>query len=269
MKDVSEPERYTRKLDDAGRRELVRITARGFFDEMVDYGFDDGDIINFTTEILDLLIQRDRTVPPPPAPAPPAYTIDYRQDSDGRVTGIVGPQLALSPLGESDGPVLEKWRGEAAYRGTLIEHIFHSDLEDTLKDYGSDRGRFFLVRLEGQHPIGFLTYKLSPSDPSRAEMQKFVAEKQQRGRGYGLQMTYLWLHYGFTRLDLRKITARMVDSNLANINLNRKLGFRFEGHLREEVRLGDSLVDITLMSVLRRNAEPLLGIARDPSGEGP
>lgn len=237
-------------LHGAKKKEVVRITAKSFFDEMVDYGFNDGDIINFTTAILELLMapstgRQSRSTQP-------RYEPSFEYRPDGTVLRIHGPQLTLSRLGSGHLQHLVAWRQSASYRGTLIERVLDADPAEVLRRFDSDLRELFLVLLaEDPTPLGFVTYERDWGDPTRAEMQKFLADKRQRGRGYGTQMTYLWLHYGFHHLGLRKVSARTVDSNLANINLNRKLGFHFEGHLRKEVKLGESFVDVTIMSVLR------------------
>jgi RimJ/RimL family protein N-acetyltransferase len=244
-------EKVAQKLEVAAKKKMTELTARSFFKEMVDYGFDENDIISFTTEILDLLMRKDKVQESRSSSDPPMYPVNYRQESDGRVVEILGPQLSLKPLCRNDFSLLESWRQEETYLGTLIERVFDLGVEEIFRHYDSERNEFFLVRLREGNPLGFLTYQLDWTDPTRAEMQKFLADRKVRGRGYGRQMTYLWLHYGFTKLNLRKISAKTVDCNLVNINLNRKLGFRFEGHLREEVCLRDSSADVTVMSVLR------------------
>lgn len=260
MKAMSETGKSRNHLEGANKRKVVRITAQSFFDQMLEYGFDEEDIINFTTEILDLLIRKDGFSRPRSTSRARKYPVEYKSDSRGQVVEILGPDLSLSPLREKDLPILEKWREEESYRGTLIERIFTLGTEELFHYFSSERNKLFLVRLKSGAPLGFLTYQLDWTDPTRAELKKFLADKQQRGHGYGSQMTYLWLHYGFTNLNLRKISARTVDSNLVNINLNRKLGFRFEGYLSQEVRLRDSFVDVTVMSVLREQVGDLFEI---------
>jgi RimJ/RimL family protein N-acetyltransferase len=190
--------------------------------------------------------------------------VEYRRDSGGSVVEIRGPQLSLRPLCRGDLPILERWRKGESYRGTLIEPIFDMGVEEIFRHFNRSDHRFFLVRLKEGDPLGFLTYKMNWTDPTRGEMKKFLALQEHRGRGLGSQMTYLWLHYGFTQLHLRKISAKTVDSNLVNINLNRKLGFQFEGRLKGEVRLHDSFADVTVMSVLRDQVKDLFQLPQGP-----
>lgn len=246
----------TRSLESAKRRQVVQITARSFFDEMVDYGFNERDVIQFTTDILDLLMRSEAIRSPQSVTPPPSYDVQYTEGSDGAVREIIGPHLTLAPLSEGDLPMLQRWREAETFRGTLIERIFEPPVESLPKRFTGAGNHFFLARLEGHDPLGFLTFEQDREAPWHAFMQKFVARRRNRGQGFGTQMTYLWLHYAFTRLGLRKVTARTADSNLVNINLNRRLGFRFEGHLRDEVRLRDEFVDVTVMSVFQHEFLP-------------
>ena len=66
-------------LDSVKMRQVVKMTARSFYSEMVDYGFGDGDIISFTSDILGLLIKNHK-LPGPPKPASISYPIDYKCD---------------------------------------------------------------------------------------------------------------------------------------------------------------------------------------------
>lgn len=238
------------ELTDAKMRQVVKITACSFYQEMVNYGFAEGDIINFTSELLDLLMKDPLTRRSRFEPTGVRYTVDYDVDSSGGVVAVRGPDLMLRPASADDLEVIDRWRKSGAYEGTLIERIMSLEPREILAKHANPANHLHLVHL-GDAAIGFVTYSVDLYDTGRAEMQKFLADRQHRGHGHGTQMTYLWLHHGFTRLSLRKISAQTVDSNLVNINLNRKLGFQFEGRLQQEVRLRDRYVDLTLMSVLR------------------
>jgi ribosomal-protein-serine acetyltransferase len=58
--------------------------------------------------------------------------------------------------------------------------------------------------------------------------------------------------HAFTRLDLNRIVLRCHPKNDRSSAIARRLGFTFEGRLRECARLRDELVDLEVYSVLRR-----------------
>ena len=80
-------------MDVAAKKKMAELAARSFFNEMVNYGFDENDVINFTTEILDLLIRKDKSTQHPSPSNPRIYPVNYRQNSNGEIVEILGIPL--------------------------------------------------------------------------------------------------------------------------------------------------------------------------------
>ena len=72
------------------------------------------------------------------------------------------------------------------------------------------------------------------------------------GRGIGAEVTAKAVQIGFEEIGFHKIVLRIAVGNLASEAIARKLGFAFEGTLREEVRVGDVWLDHTSWSLLDR-----------------
>ena len=63
----------------------------------------------------------------------------------------------------------------------------------------------------------------------------FVFNPDLQGRGYGYEASQAILNFGFEKLGLQRITGRCDPRNTASAGLLRKLGFKQEAHLIENV----------------------------------
>ena len=57
------------------------------------------------------------------------------------------------------------------------------------------------------------------------------------------------MQYGIHGLKLKKIYLNTLDTNIKNIRLNEELGFRVEGILRNEIRVGQQVKDVLRMGL--------------------
>lgn len=106
---------------------------------------------------------------------------------------------------------------------------------------------FGLVLKEG-HPIGIMGYMNYDKKNKKAELRKIIGEMDYRGKGYGKKATNLWLSYGLTCLNLRKIYLYTYDTDLRNIRINMEMGFQLEGIFRKENLYPDGAKDILRMA---------------------
>lgn len=90
-------------------------------------------------------------------------------------------------------------------------------------------------------------------DPSigQAELGKMVGEPAFRGRGIAEEATRMLVDYGFNILGLNRICLHTLGGNIKNIRLNERMGFRFEGVLRQAAILAGRPTDVILMAMLQ------------------
>lgn len=79
------------------------------------------------------------------------------------------------------------------------------------------------------------------------------------GGGYGTEATARAVQVGFEEMGLHKVVLRIAVGNRKSERIAEKLGFLFEGTLRDEVRIGNEWLDHTSWSLLR----PEWGVTRD------
>jgi len=70
-----------------------------------------------------------------------------------------------------------------------------------------------------------------------------------RSKGFAKEATKLWIHYGITKLGLKKIYLNTLYTNIRNISLNEELGFKIEGILRNEVFFDERYHDVSRMGL--------------------
>ena len=108
---------------------------------------------------------------------------------------------------------------------------------------------FGLVLADGV-PIGIMGFMNYDKKNRKAELRKIIGELDYRGKGFGKKATNLWLSYGLSCLNLRKIYLYTFDNDLRNIRINMDMGFQLEGIFRQENLYNNEPKDILRMAYL-------------------
>ena len=82
------------------------------------------------------------------------------------------------------------------------------------------------------------------------------------GKGVGTEVTARAVQIGFDELGCHKIVLRIAVGNVASERIAQRLGFTYEGILRDEVRIGDEWIDHTAWSLLDYEWSDLSGKLR-------
>jgi RimJ/RimL family protein N-acetyltransferase len=98
---------------------------------------------------------------------------------------------------------------------------------------------------------------------------QIIGEKQFRGQGFGTEAKILLLDYGFNTLRLEKINSEIIAANKISLHYNKKLGFREEGVLRNQVFREGKRHDLVLLGILREEFAEILEKYREISQSAP
>ncbi len=229
----------------------VSIIAQSNFREMINYGFTKNQIINFSTEILDILIKTGKEN----TNSNNAYyktSVTY-ESKKNTVQKICGPNLYLRPFVREDIFLFNIWRKKKRENKTFIDMLSELSNKEIIYKFSKKENKLFITHLNNDQPIGFMIFKTDHIESSKTEMKKFIGESNLWGKGYGKEMSYCWLNYGFTKLNFRKIIIKTFDTNISNIAVNKKLGFQLEGHLQKETCINGKYIDILIMSLLKND----------------
>jgi ribosomal-protein-alanine N-acetyltransferase len=79
----------------------------------------------------------------------------------------------------------------------------------------------------------------------------YIIAREQRGKGIVSEALRAMLDYGFDRMNLHSVEAGVTPGNDASTRMLQKIGFRLEGHLRENFLTDRGFVDSLIYSLLR------------------
>ena len=103
--------------------------------------------------------------------------------------------------------------------------------------------------------IGSVSYHTWAFEHFRAEIGYALNDNQYKQKGYMHEALLAILRYGFGEMKLNRVEALIGPDNIASQNLVKKLGFQYEGNLREHYLKNGKLEDSWAYSLLKREFE--------------
>lgn len=85
----------------------------------------------------------------------------------------------------------------------------------------------------------------------KAEISLFIKAEEQ-GHGYGYSALKAIIEYGFNRINLYRLEAEAVESNIPSLKLIQKTGFIEEGRLREAKFVNGNYKDLLRFGLLKK-----------------
>ncbi len=85
-----------------------------------------------------------------------------------------------------------------------------------------------------------------------AEFYIIIGDRTAWGKGYGTEATELMIRYGFMELNLNRIQSQAMEENIGGWRADEKVGFKYEGTLREAILRFGKYNDVRVSSLLRR-----------------
>ncbi len=170
------------------------------------------------------------------------------------VERLRGPNLLLRDLTVDDVDAIHRIVGDSRVTDWLsIDPRSHAQTLSMLED--AQKRRSLTPRTEYymgmQAPegalVGFL--RLATNGATSAKVG-YAVQYESWGRGYATEAVRVAVTFGFTELDLHRITAAVGPENHASLSVLRRLGFVYEGRLREHVFTNGAWRDSLLYSVL-------------------
>ena len=158
----------------------------------------------------------------------------------------------VRPMVEDDIDRVLAWRNdEATRRNMLTQHIISRDEHlDWFARSSIDASRRLLIVEERDLALGFVQFA-DVADGGIANWGFYTAPGAAKGSGKKLGRTAL--EFGFTVLRLHKVCGQALQFNDASIGFHLHLGFRQEGVLREQYRIGHSYHNLLCFGLLQRD----------------
>jgi RimJ/RimL family protein N-acetyltransferase len=250
---MKEPE--TSQLPDT----TIETLARGFFKEATAYGFTRMDYVRFVNILLDAAMTAEESLegasetkhqPRPLHNQENEPNDSHHIDAAAAHLPLISDSVTIRAFEPAhDTGMLRGWVDDEFGRYFLLSATTarHEELEQLINARSTVMGVI-------EHPdgtsIGVIAYLNRDSLHRKAELRKLIGEPGARGKGLGRAATKLWIQYGRSGLELKKIYLNTLDTNIRNIRLNEEIGFKIEGILRNEVLVDDTYRDVLRMSLL-------------------
>ncbi len=223
----------------------LEVISKGIYKETARFGFSTQDYIKLVNQLLDLTIKEK-----PDNNHSTSVITQITQTEKERDLPLIGKNINVRSFSEEkDKAIVEKWVSDVKGRLFLLSRLTAKEhnLEDLLNNKNN---AFGIITLKNDKPIGLLAFLDFDKVNNKAELRKLLGEKEFRGKGYAKEATKLWIEYGISKLKLRKIYLHTIDTNIANIRLNKDLGFKIEGILRKECLIDGEYHDVLRMALI-------------------
>ena len=171
---------------------------------------------------------------------------------------IITRDIRLRAVEREDLPRFTAWLNQPEVANNLAQFLpfSMSDEEDWFENMRKrPREEHPLVieipAADGWKPVGNISLMNLDWIARSAEVGLFIGETANWDQGIGTKALRLMLRHAFQTLNLNRVFLRVFDTNPRGIHVYEKVGFIYEGRLRQALYLNGSYHDILIMSVLR------------------
>lgn len=113
--------------------------------------------------------------------------------------------------------------------------------------HDENRSEYYLAVESGAEIVGFVRLGLAGV---RAAKLGYAVKADSWGRGYATEAASIAVDFGFRQLGLHRISAAIGPNNRASVAIVKRLGFSYEGRIRDHVHTNGHWRDSLLYSVL-------------------
>ncbi|MHA2401259.1 MAG: GNAT family N-acetyltransferase [Promethearchaeota archaeon] len=170
---------------------------------------------------------------------------------------IEGDRINLCPSNSDHLSLYTKWWNSPEIR-KYARAVFPRSKEDLKKTLESpenamrERIFFEIWHKADKTPIGYAGLEEIRWFDRRASLFYVIGAKQYWGKGFATEASILIVNYGFSELNLHKITAGAFSPNKASIRVLEKAGFLFELTRKNEIYIDGQFVDSQEFSILKQ-----------------
>lgn len=132
-----------------------------------------------------------------------------------------------------------------------------AELEKALKGEDTEVRRYMIDEKSSGKPIGWCSIRFHTwtGKQLNADLGLCIGEKEKWGRGYGTEATQLLLRESFEQLNLNKVGWWTFAENKGSIALAKKLGFKEEGRLKDQLFFNSKWHDSIIFGLLKTQYE--------------
>lgn len=231
------------------RDQMLKLVAKGFYNELTNYGVQKDEILRVASHLLDNLMVKERKPGKDVAYYSEMFTLAAVKDEWAARRQLTVQHVSLRPLQPEVIPKVVEWLQDPGVRESFVPAFPEREID--LQQYFTHPTReYFGVYFEDQ-PVGIVGGENIDREAGKLEMKKLVGEPGLQGKGIGKRATFGFLYYAFMILNLNKVYIHSRDINMSNLNINSRFGFELEGVFLEDLKVGDRRQDVVRMALFK------------------
>jgi len=141
---------------------------------------------------------------------------------------LLTERLRLRPMSLLDSEDVVRWRN-SPHVEAMNRNSGKLSVESHMKWFNESRENrldYIIEEISNNRSVGSVSFVIRPQVNQNiwAELGKYIGESDALGKGLAKEATKRWIRFGFEVLVLELIFARTKRENLANIEVNKKMG---------------------------------------------
>jgi UDP-4-amino-4,6-dideoxy-N-acetyl-beta-L-altrosamine N-acetyltransferase len=167
---------------------------------------------------------------------------------------LASERIYLRPMEENDADDIVRWRN-AEY---IIKMMFSDDRitkEGHIEWFRNiDRKKrldYMICIKADDKSIGSINLSDIDLKNQKAELGIYIGEQEYQGQGFASEAMKLLLDHAFNKISIRRIYLKVLSFNQPAINLYKKIGFKEEGVLRQDIYKSGAFQDVIIMGILK------------------
>jgi RimJ/RimL family protein N-acetyltransferase len=231
------------------REQMLKLIARSFYKEMVNYGVSTNEVLTVTEYLLDSLQNKGNKTNGSAESDRGFFSIKNICDEWDQKNRLTMQEVGIAAIDTALIPKITDWLKAPKIRESFYPAFPES--EEELEQYFRAPHRDYFAILYQQTPVGMIGAENIDPHSSKLEMRKLIGDPGMYGKGIGTRATFLFLYYVFVIRKFRKVYIHSIDINIHNININARFGFELEGVLLEDFKVQEEWRDVVRMSLSR------------------
>ena len=234
---------------DERREQMVKLVTKGFYNELVNYGVQQNEILKVASHLLDNLMAQGNQPKAGVEYYSQLFTLASVRDEWEQSRRIGVERVSIRPVDSEVHGKLARWLENPLVRESFVSPF--PEGEAALREYFADPVReYFAICYDGA-AVGIVGGDSIDLKSGKLEMKKLVGEAAVQGRGVGKRATFAFLYHAFMIRDLHKVYIHSRDINIRNLNLNSRFGFEVEGVFFEDIKVEGKLQDVVRMALFK------------------
>jgi RimJ/RimL family protein N-acetyltransferase len=231
------------------RDQMLKLVAKGFYNELTNYGVRKHEIIQVASHLLDNLLAKGKSPTEGVKYYNGIFTLASVKDEWAGRKQLAIQHVTLRPLQQPDVSKVIVWLKVPAVRESFVPRFPENQSE--LRKYFTHPTREYFGVYYNDRLVGVVGGENIDLAAGKLEMKKLVGESGLQGKGIGKRATFGFLYYAFMIRNLNKVYIHSRDINMRNINLNSRFGFELEGVFLDDITVGDKYQDVLRMALFK------------------